>query len=278
MKNKLNQIYDYIKSNQKLCKYFLIAFVCVIFLIPFLINLLLYIPIPSAGQIGAVDWLGFWGSFLGSLIGALTALIALFATYRQQEKHHKDDLENRRYSVMPTISIDILPKYFPNQNSASSVEYQTVDDYSDYEYYFYLTKGTFHPFTIENIQKLQTLKSDETCLFFSFKLSNVGVGPVPYIKFEISHHDSNIKSENSIQGLSVGQTKKYLLICYSSSTSTKEKYLFEITYMDVYLNKYIAKWFFEFNSQTHHLSPCLDIQFIKKENGKIVVDLTSSPK
>lgn len=83
-------------------------------------------------------WLGFWGSYLGSTIGALITLYVLFCTLLQQNNHFQ---ENKKLAIRPyfTMKTDInrdgaTAKYMCDIKYAKD---STVDAISD-EYRFWI--------------------------------------------------------------------------------------------------------------------------------------------
>jgi len=49
--------------------------------------------ITTAVGLSNKEWLAFWGSYLGAIIMGLFTFLVLFFTYKQSEKHHKDNLK-----------------------------------------------------------------------------------------------------------------------------------------------------------------------------------------
>jgi hypothetical protein len=52
-------------------------------LLPILVNQCFINLFMKSAPLGNKEWLGFFGSYLGGIIGAFATLIALFATYQQ---------------------------------------------------------------------------------------------------------------------------------------------------------------------------------------------------
>ncbi|WP_294357837.1 hypothetical protein [uncultured Clostridium sp.] len=65
-----------------------IFFIGILVITPISINICLYCNIPTHNTT-ASDWLGFWGSFLGSIIGGVATLWGVIITINQIESNEK---------------------------------------------------------------------------------------------------------------------------------------------------------------------------------------------
>lgn len=77
-------------------------------LLPILVNQCFINLFMKSAPLGNKEWLGFFGSYLGGIIGAFATLIALFATYKQNELQHRvtrDEMhEQNRLDILPFIN------------------------------------------------------------------------------------------------------------------------------------------------------------------------------
>ncbi len=105
---------DYLeKELEKEKKQVIIYWLAIVFILiaPIVINFFfsLDIQFPTAPHLGNTEWLGFWGSYTGGVIGAIVTGIAFFFTYKQNEKQHdetrKQMLDQQRLQVLPILSI-----------------------------------------------------------------------------------------------------------------------------------------------------------------------------
>ena len=76
---------------QKKKKRILISSILLILICPILINALMLIPCKWAS--GDNTWIGFWGSYLGSMLSASAAFAIL---YVQRRDNHKENSNNRQ--------------------------------------------------------------------------------------------------------------------------------------------------------------------------------------
>jgi hypothetical protein len=98
---------------QMVKKYFVI--ILIIMLLPLIINLLCLIP--TKFTINNNDWIGFWGSYLGSIIGGIITLFVLFQT----NKLTKDIQEHN-------ISFDFKKEIFMKSYEKICEIKQTIDN------------------------------------------------------------------------------------------------------------------------------------------------------
>ena len=101
----------WVKGHMLACLFWILIFF-LFFLIPCIINsFFMKWHLPTAGGLGNAEWLGFWGSYIGSFLGILVTLGSFYWTYRQNEKFHRQNRqsieEERRLSVLPIIQFDI---------------------------------------------------------------------------------------------------------------------------------------------------------------------------
>lgn len=169
------------KSSKQYTKW-LILYILFIIVVSLLINLLLYLPIPSAGNVDAPDWLGFWGSFLGSMIACIPAFFALDESRRQAKQQHNEvqeqltesrrqaeqmhfeTLESRRCSVMPIVDLIIFPIYeYPDENDLPNY-WALIDD-----------KEGVNQAVSSNHFTREMYKSSPGN-FYSFHIKNIGLG------------------------------------------------------------------------------------------------------
>lgn len=107
--------------------------------IPSVINIIMsFNIIPSIGTENA-EWLGFWGSFLGGIIGGLATLIGVLLTLKKMEKEENEKKRGEAPFLIPlrkdlTIYIDNKDKmhYFHNKfikNNADELfkEYELIN-------------------------------------------------------------------------------------------------------------------------------------------------------
>ncbi|MCQ2439425.1 MAG: hypothetical protein MJ074_06660 [Oscillospiraceae bacterium] len=161
------------------------------------INLMLYLPIPSHGSIDSTHWLGFWGSFLGSSIACIPAILALNESRRQARQQHEevqaqleasrkhaemqsaDAEEIRRLSVMPVLDISFR---FPDYSDTSFFTETFIEFNADNR------AQNFHLFNRSELaQHIAACHADH---FLSYAiLKNHGYGLASEITLHIPNYD-----------------------------------------------------------------------------------------
>lgn len=152
---------------------------------------------PSANDLQNPEWLGFWGSYLGGLLGSVAALIALVLTIWQQDKYHADTENSNRLSIMPAVIFSLTSQ---PENKKSILSYIAIQK-----------DGSIYKHTAINYVSFV-----ESCNEYTSKVSvyceinNIGLGPA----FEVYlFTDKNNKQQSTYLGnLSTGSSTTYLLI------------------------------------------------------------------
>lgn len=96
----VEEIWKSVKTHKKV---FIIGILVLVLIIPCLIYLLLWMPIPTNNS-DDNGWLSFWGSFLGGMFGGVGTLIAVYITVQQTRKIES---ENRNQIYISNINEEI---------------------------------------------------------------------------------------------------------------------------------------------------------------------------
>ena len=100
------------KSNIKYILLVIFAFVPVILVSTFFINLLIISKAPFEVAQGN-DWIGFWGSVFGSSIGGIITFIVLKISINNENDKREDD---KRMSVLPYLDYQIVTDEYIEKN------------------------------------------------------------------------------------------------------------------------------------------------------------------
>jgi len=106
----------------------------------FLVNIAMYIPIPTLETLDAPDWLSFWGGYLGGVLGCIPAFAALKESQRQAKKQHEENQTDRRLQVMPVFNCRIFTASYGHVKKLTTSGYFILDsdfvlrepDYDEY--------------------------------------------------------------------------------------------------------------------------------------------------
>lgn len=245
------------KNNYK--GFYIISLILLViaFLIPIIVNqCFIHLTIRSAFDLGNKEWLSFCGSYLGGIIGAFATLIALFATYKQNEIQHKstrDEMrEQKRLQVLPAVSVSI------KDASYSEIERSVV---------YYLDLET-EEFGMGNIKDLSFFCNPEVKEYSShfqlFTIRNIGVAALLGANLLYKESKRDIKGIGFLGALQKGEEiKVYFLF---PDEPKYMKYNFAIKFFDIYGNAY--EQFFSYSFR-----PCSE-----GHKTNIRAQTTSSPK
>lgn len=70
--------------------------ILITFITPIILNIIMIQPVIFSIAGNDSSWLGFWGSYIGSI---LSSSIAIFILYKQQEQNHKENEDNRKLQL-----------------------------------------------------------------------------------------------------------------------------------------------------------------------------------
>lgn len=210
-----------LKQLKSFTKFLISFFLAGLIIVPLLINGLMYAPIPTPSSLDASDWLSFWGGYLGGIVGSAAALIALFATYKQAERHHDDDLENRRLGTMPYIDVRYTPYTCCPRNLDQIEWFGTVDEQKGFEIRYTSSEQQYYDFCEEHY--LYDM--------FYIMVSNIGLGPAADVT--LWYGDFNFM----LNGIGVNSSRTFLLAFYFANNEVVER-TFSITFADAFGNEY----------------------------------------
>ncbi len=94
-------------KKQKFLRWLLI-YILVILGISIIVNVLMFLSIPTDSSLNAPTWLGFWGSYLGGAIGCIPAFLALQHSQMQSEAQRKDIEKDRHLANLPVLDDQIV--------------------------------------------------------------------------------------------------------------------------------------------------------------------------
>lgn len=266
---KVKNLFDNAMNKRWIWVY---AFIVVSFAI-FINIALIYLPIPTAKTLHTSDWLGFWGSYLGSILGCAVSIATLkqsqktatrqheeFQTQieenrKESQKHYEENEKNRRLSVQPFITMDISPYLSQKETQMDP------SDFSEFKYYFYLqdpTAKAFSPFTSKNIERISVfLRNSPDIRTYCITLSNIGLGPACCVDISAEIEDSDFTPQKyGFQSFASSQSKKFLMIL-SSNLSFPFSCFFTLTFSDIFKSNYQVSYRIKFDKDSFDFSPMM---------------------
>ena len=155
-----------------------LAYLIFVFIIVRLIERYVYPPAPAAASPAAGDWLSFWGSYLGGVIGCIPAIAALLHSQAESKRLHEEATEARRCSVLPVFSV------FLDRNISAK-------DPNDYKMFLLICtdKGvSAQPISCKEdyTRYLNDCADKDKWVLCNLMLRNIGLGPAlePHLFFD----------------------------------------------------------------------------------------------
>ena len=204
--------------------YFILIIIAVAIIPPVLINCLMSLPIKTYEQLKAPDWLSFWGSYLGGLLGSVAALIALRETRRQSDLQQVENDKNRRLSVMPALSLSCR-----KQAQNEKVDSFFILDHSQEQlsHFFEKSQKKYNEFLLSH--------SNDFHITAILCITNYGLGPAFSVK--LSYYNEYNNETVTLNGLKVGQTNPYAIAVVLKDLH-ESSYTFNISFTDILGNNY----------------------------------------
>lgn len=222
-------------TAEQLLKIFL-AIIMFVFLvaIPCAINnTMMYHTIPTAENLNNSDWLGFWGSYIGSVITIIATFLYFLATYVQNEKQHRatreEMREQARLQIMPFLNVEQV------------FDYKFQDE--DHIHGFSFVGGDFAQFHGLFSQMVKAMDPDDflsgPIRFYLFTFSNIGASALVDLKIEYNGIDQQVGN------LRADQTVSYFFAFPFEQAGCEHE--FEVSYKDLHNNLYQQFFSFQFS-------------------------------
>lgn len=202
-----------------------LAYLIFVFIIVRLIERYVYPPAPAAASPAAGDWLGFWGSYLGGVIGCIPAIAALLHSQAESKRLHEEATEAQRNSVLPVFSV------FLDRNISAK-------DPNDYKMFLLVStdKGiSARPISriADYTSYLEECADENKWIRCNLMLRNIGLGPAldPLLSFDLDEYPNC----GTVAFSSLGAEQEILfLMCAPVGTSSRCK----IVFSDIFGNTY----------------------------------------
>lgn len=189
------------------------------------VNAVMYLPIPTLSTPSSGDLLGFWGSFLGGIIGCIPAIAALLHSQAESKRLHEEATEAQRNSVLPVFSV------FLDRNISAK-------DPNDYKMFLLVStdKGiSARPISriADYTSYLEECADENKWIRCNLMLRNIGLGPAlgPLLSFDLDEYPNC----GTVAFSSLGAEQEILfLMCAPVGTSSRCK----IVFSDIFGNTY----------------------------------------
>lgn len=206
--------------------HWLYLYTAVVLLIALLVNLVMYLPIPTLSTLTSGDWLSFWGSYLGGAIGCIPAIAAFRHTQVESARLHEETAEAKRCSVMPMFSINLDLVNIGATDRDIGACSTCIALYSD--------SSIFQITPFSPMQSLDFLLKHLHGFFpYICQFRNIGLGPVSDFSLILSTASSMHHAQALFNPCGVGENIRFALCLPQNTTST-----LVLSFSDILGNKY----------------------------------------
>lgn len=246
-----------------------ISILLTIVIIPIVIYFLSVLPLLPSGKNN--DWAGFWGGYLGAIIGGICTVVGVYWTIQYTRENYEKDIRNRTLPYMALTALERagrrnLLNLWREQDHESDVGNQIEDEEGYKEYrrdkiFIVINDGTIQyqkklSKEQENLVKNSGIikinngntKSivDRGIISVPFELENVGNGAA--LLFRVGLNKKGEKDAKYLvpSNLKIGE-RIYVHIFSENNIKSDANlgdYLFEIYYEDIFHNEYRQKYDF----------------------------------
>ena len=257
-KNKT--LWTWIKKYKKQIILWIVIIMIAVPLIVYVLSEVSFLPVN-----GGNDWAGFWGGYIGAIIGGLCTVVGVTQTIKHERE--KEEVEKER-SVLPymgllTLKTDI-DLYFTNYQVGKIKKencYKRQGDYRIQQYVFLIDKKKID---IQDGLNVDQIKNKDFATFIPLDVENVGKGAA--IGFRVGVHkketrwneDRYTTSKHIKQGDSFNI---FLLFKDASQYRIGDLFYLRILYKNIFSQGYLQEY-----------------QIKVEENHKIRLDLTGDQK
>lgn len=237
----MNDFYDKHKKALHVCFFLFIAFNLTF---PLVFNT----PYPLANIVISNDWIGFWGSLIGSIIGGFVTLIGVvWSINHNSEMIKKQQTEQYR----PILDVEILTE---SEIIKEGIEYTLINDS-----YLENCKQGVHKSKCQSCEfnaSPYTCSSNNTSI--NMRLTNVGRGIAKRVAKNITTTLRDYTDELiDFQLMKIDESYNIQLVLklppYHELNSTKENLLqYEIEYEDFSGNTFTTVILFSYDYESHN--------------------------
>lgn len=246
-------------------KKYIIVVICICVIgIPLIVYLLSVIPIFPSGTNN--DWAGFWGGYIGAIIGGFCTVVGVYWTIAYMQKNYEEDVRNRSlpYMALTTLVCDRGTDLFHLSDDIMHIE-STRTDYKEHrleEVYVIIEDGesTYQKSLPEKdklllknggLEKASTKDGvfvirDRGMISIPIEFENVGNGAA--LSFRLGLNREDCKEPTYILPLNIKVGDKFYIHIYSTDNTENDvnhgKYNLEIFYKDIFQNEYCQKYEF----------------------------------
>lgn len=145
-------------------------------------------------------WIGFWGSYLGAIIGGWCTVIGVYWTIKHTEKVRKMDIEREKENEKFSQRVSVRPyiqsyAYIQSNDTLESAIWKCFVDINDngevQRSYLKYPKDLFEP--VDGKEKVRS-GINKKFLIVNYEISNVGVGSAVNVKLTCNNGFVGVKN------------------------------------------------------------------------------------
>lgn len=243
-------------------KYWWLALFFVLF--PYFIAFIFFFPsIPPDLGLSYKEWLNFWGVFIGSAIGGLTALYAVYSSLKQNEMFHidqenfqKEQVRMRKCEALPVLEIrenNIFREKLSNRKNIHSLVMVLPNETNDFSFYQdFIQADQFGKIHVQHKDNEITFYVDfslrshngviKTCFY---ELINKSYGPASHISLE----PSGIAEQKKTTNIFLSKDSNFsILFVFPEVFSVDKIVIFNLTFKNIFEEEYFQELVFHINN------------------------------
>lgn len=228
---------------------------------------------------GGNDWAGFWGGYVGAIIGGVCTFAGVSWTIKHERE--KEEVEKER-SVLPymgllTLKTDI-DLYFPDYCIADikRINFNNCQDNHRIQRYAFLIEK--NKIDVQDGLNVDQIQRKDVATFIPLDVENVGRGAA--IGFRVGVHTSEIawdKGEYTTSKLlKEGDAFKIFLLFQDAIQYKKDEcFYLRIIYKNIFSQEYFQEYTINFDEK-HNAKMCLEsnqMRIVKRTDGKYLEDM-----
>ena len=228
---------------------------------------------------GGNDWAGFWGGYMGAVIGGLCTFGGVSQTIKHERE--KEETEKER-SVLPYMGLLALKTdidlYFPDYHVANIKEANfnnCQDNHRIQKYVFIFDKEKLD---IKDDFIVAQIKQKDVAAFIPLDVENVGKGAA--VGFRVGVHTAKTEWDKgkytTSKLLKVGDTFNILLLFQDATKYKKDEcFYLRIVYKNIFSQEYFQEYTIKFDEK-HNAKMYLESdqkRIVKRDDRKYLEDM-----
>lgn len=276
----MDKIFVWIKTH------LIMALIIIIIIVPVLVYFLSVLPLFPSGDNN--DWAGFWGGYIGAIIGGVCTVVGVYWTIQYTQNNYEEDVRNRSlpYIALTTLQCNRTTNLFNlwNDDNGELERKEVQKDIGQYQEYrldkvfIIIEEGKIkykkhlskeEELLIKNggLAEIQHTNGmtvvDKGVISVPFEFENVGNGAA--LSFRIGLNREVNENARYIVPSSLKVGEKVYVHIFSQNNIHENinhgKYMLEVYYEDIFRNSYCQQYCFSIDKikETDRVFSSLDL-------------------